>query len=84
MRRIISKPTRLEQIRRARGMPRYVLAMAAGVSMGVVCAWENWGVLPSKRKTIERIARVLEVEPEELLKDELLQEPENVKEVSDA
>jgi hypothetical protein len=46
-----------------------VLAMASGVSMGVVCAWENWGVIPSKRKTIERIARVLEVEPEELLED---------------
>jgi len=39
------------------------------VSMGVVCAWENWGVIPSKRKTIERIACALGVEPEELLED---------------
>jgi DNA-binding transcriptional regulator YiaG len=77
MRKRVSKPTRLEQIRRARGIPRYVLAMASGVSMGVVCAWENWDVIPSKRKTIERIARVLEVEPQELLED-------SEKEVSDA
>ena len=69
MRKQVSKPTRLEQIRRARGIPRYVLAAYAGVSMGTVCAWEIWGIVPSKRETVEKIARALNVSPEELLED---------------
>jgi len=69
MRKRLSTPTRLERIRRERGLPRYVLAAYAGVSMGTVCAWEIWGIVPSKRETIEKIARALNVSPEELLED---------------
>jgi DNA-binding transcriptional regulator YiaG len=69
MRKRVSKPTRLEQIRRERGLPRYVLAAYAGVSMGTVCAWEIWGIVPGKRETVEKIARALNVLPEELLED---------------
>jgi len=46
-----------------------VLAAYAGVSMGTVCAWEIWGIVPSKRETVEKIARALNVSPEELLED---------------
>ena len=69
MRKRLSKPTRLEQIRRERGLPRYVLAAYAGVSMSSVCAWEIWGVVPSKRETVEKIARALNVSPGKLLED---------------
>ena len=69
MRKQLSKPTRLEQIRRARGIPRYVLAAYAGVSMGTICAWEIWGIVPRKRESVEKIARALNVTPEELLED---------------
>jgi len=69
MRKRLSTPTRLEQIRRERGLPRYVLAAYADVSMSSVCAWEIWGVVPSKRETVEKIARALDVSPEELLED---------------
>jgi hypothetical protein len=37
--------------------------------MSSVCAWEIWGVVPSKRETVEKIARALDVSPEELLED---------------
>jgi DNA-binding transcriptional regulator YiaG len=69
MRKRLSTPTRLEQIRRERGLPRYVLAAYAGVSMNSVCAWEIWGVVPSKWETVEKIARALDVPPEDLLED---------------
>jgi hypothetical protein len=37
--------------------------------MGTVCAWEIWGIVPGKRETVEKIARALNVLPEELLED---------------
>ncbi|CUU02656.1 hypothetical protein GBSOP10_10212 [Armatimonadetes bacterium GBS] len=47
-------------------MPRYVLAALARTSPGIVSAWEKWGAVPN-RSIVERIARALEVEPDELL-----------------
>lgn len=47
-------------------MPRYVLAALARTSPGIVSAWEKWGAVPN-RSIVGRIARALEVEPDELL-----------------
>jgi transcriptional regulator with XRE-family HTH domain len=71
--------TRLERIRRERGIPYYVLARRANSSVSTILLWEKHGLVPKRRDVIERIARVLGVEPEELLEN-----AENAKEVSDA
>jgi len=71
--------TRLEQIRKQRGIPYYVLARQANASSSTLRLWEKYGLVPKRRDVIERVARALGVEPEELL-----QEPENTKEVSEA
>jgi transcriptional regulator with XRE-family HTH domain len=61
--------TRLERIRRERGIPYYVLARRANASVSTILLWEKHGLVPKRRDVIERIARVLGVEPEELLED---------------
>jgi transcriptional regulator with XRE-family HTH domain len=61
--------TRLERIRRERGMPYYVLARRANSSVSTILLWEKHGLVPKRRDVIERIARVLGVEPEDLLED---------------
>jgi transcriptional regulator with XRE-family HTH domain len=61
--------TRLERIRRERGIPYYVLARRANASVSTILLWEKHGLVPKRRDVIERIARVLGVEPEDLLED---------------
>jgi transcriptional regulator with XRE-family HTH domain len=61
--------TRLERIRKQRGIPYYVLARRANSSVSTILLWEKHGLVPKRRDVIERIARVLGVEPEELLED---------------
>jgi transcriptional regulator with XRE-family HTH domain len=61
--------TRLELIRKQRGMPYYVLARRANASVSTILLWEKHGLVPKRRDVIERIARVLGVEPEDLLED---------------
>jgi transcriptional regulator with XRE-family HTH domain len=55
------------------------LAHKAGVSTRHIVLWEKYGLPPRSRATLEKIARVLGVEP-----DALLEDAENTKEVSDA
>ena len=61
--------TRLEQLRKQRGIPYYVLARRANASVSTILLWEKHGLVPKRRDVIERIARVLGVEPEDLLED---------------
>jgi transcriptional regulator with XRE-family HTH domain len=61
--------TRLERIRRERGIPYYVLARRANASVSTILLWEKHGLVPKRRDVIERIARVLGVEPDALLED---------------
>jgi transcriptional regulator with XRE-family HTH domain len=61
--------TRLERIRKQRGIPYYVLARRANASVSTILLWEKHGLVPKRRDVIERIARVLGVEPEDLLED---------------
>ena len=61
--------TRLEQIRKQRGIPYYVLARQANASSSTLRLWEKYGLVPKRRDVIERVARALGVEPEELLED---------------
>jgi len=61
--------TRLEQLRKQRGIPYYVLARRANASVSTILLWERHGLVPKRRDVIERIARVLGVEPDALLED---------------
>jgi transcriptional regulator with XRE-family HTH domain len=61
--------TRLESLRKQRGIPYYVLARRANASVSTILLWEKHGLVPKRRDVIERIARVLGVEPEDLLED---------------
>jgi len=49
------------------GIPRYRLARRAGISPSTLIVWERDGIAPKRRETYERLARVLGVDPEELL-----------------
>jgi transcriptional regulator with XRE-family HTH domain len=49
------------------GIPRYRLARRAGISPATLIVWERDGVAPKRRETYERLARVLGVDPKELL-----------------
>ena len=49
------------------GVARYRLARRAGVSPATLIVWERDGVAPKRRETYERLARVLGVDPQELL-----------------
>jgi transcriptional regulator with XRE-family HTH domain len=46
-----------------------VLAYKAGVSTRAIYMLERYGLPPKRRETLEKIARVLGVEPDELLSD---------------
>ena len=69
----------IKELRKRLGLPLDALAHKAGVSTRHIVLWEKYGLPPRSRATLEKIARVLGVEPEELL-----QEPESEKEVSEA
>jgi transcriptional regulator with XRE-family HTH domain len=59
--------TNLQRIRLQRGIPRYVLARRARVSLGTLTAWEKHGCPPVRIEPVQRVAAVLGVDPEELL-----------------
>ena len=59
--------TSLQRIRLQRGIPLYVLARRARVSLGTLTAWEKHGCPPVRIEPVQRVAAVLGVEPEELL-----------------
>jgi len=51
------------------GLPVDGLAHIAGVSQRTIILWEKYGLVPRSEKTIEKIARALGVEPDELYGD---------------
>jgi len=59
----------LKQIRLQRGLSMEVLAYKAGVSPRAIYMLERYGLPPKRRETLEKIARVLGVEPDDLLSD---------------
>jgi transcriptional regulator with XRE-family HTH domain len=58
---------KLKHLRTERGIPLYVLARRARVSLGTLTAWEKHGCPPIRIEPVQRVAAVLGVEPEELL-----------------
>ncbi len=58
---------KLKRLRTERGIPLYVLARRARVSLGTLTAWEKHGCPPVRIEPVQRVAAVLGVEPEELL-----------------
>ena len=69
----------IRELRKRLGLPVDALAHKAGVSTRHIVLWERYGLPPRSRATLEKIARALGVEP-----DELLPNAENTKVVSDA
>jgi transcriptional regulator with XRE-family HTH domain len=69
----------IRELRKRLGLPVDALAHKAGVSTRHIVLWEKYGLPPRSRATVEKIARALGVEPDELLTD-----AENTKGVSDA
>ena len=69
----------IRELRKRLGLPVDALAHKAGVSTRHIVLWEKYGLPPRSRATVEKIARALGVEP-----DELLPNAENTKEMSDA
>ena len=69
----------IRELRKRLGLPVDALAHKAGVSTRHIVLWERYGLPPRSRATLEKIARALGVEPDELLTD-----AENTKGVSDA
>jgi transcriptional regulator with XRE-family HTH domain len=67
------------ELRKRLGLPVDALAHKAGVSTRHIVLWEKYGLPPRSRATVEKIARALGVEPDELLTD-----AENAKGGSDA
>jgi transcriptional regulator with XRE-family HTH domain len=63
------KTMNLKRIRLQRGLSMEVLAYKAGVSTRAIYMLERYGLPPKRRATLEKIARVLGVEPDELLSD---------------
>ncbi len=60
---------RVRELRKQMGLPVDGLAHIAGVSQRTIILWERYGLVPRNRGTIEKIARALGVEPDELLRD---------------
>jgi transcriptional regulator with XRE-family HTH domain len=69
----------IRELRKRLGPPVDALPHKAGVSTRHIVLWERYGLPPRSRATLEKIARALGVEPDELLTD-----AENTKGVSDA
>jgi len=57
----------IREIRKQMGIAIDVLAYKAGVSVRHLVLWERYGLPPRKRETIEKIARALGMDPDELL-----------------
>jgi transcriptional regulator with XRE-family HTH domain len=58
---------RLKEILDRSGVPRYRLARRARISPATLIVWERDGIAPKRRETYERLARVLGVDPQELM-----------------
>jgi len=69
----------IRELRKRLGLSIHALAYKAGVSSAHIVLWERYGLPPRSRATLEKIARALGVEPDELLTD-----AENTTGVSDA
>ena len=63
--------TRVRELRKKLGLPVDGLAHIAGVSQRTIILWEKYGLVPRSEKTIEKIARALGVEPEDLADEPL-------------
>lgn len=61
--------TVVRELRRQRGLAVDALAYIAGVSTRALILWERYGLPPRSRETVEKIARALGVDPEELLSE---------------
>jgi transcriptional regulator with XRE-family HTH domain len=59
----------IRELRKRMGLPVDGLARIAGVSQRTITLWEKYGLPPRRRETVEKIARVLGVDPDELLRD---------------
>jgi len=55
------------ELRKRTGLPVDGFAQIAGVSQRTITLWEKYGLVPRNRNTIEKIAKVLGMEPDELL-----------------
>jgi|YNPMSStandDraft_1061717.scaffolds.fasta_scaffold51527_1 transcriptional regulator with XRE-family HTH domain len=64
--------SRVRELRKKLGLPVDGLAHIAGVSQRTIILWEKYGLAPRSEKTIEKIARALGVEPDELFADQPL------------
>jgi|YNPBryunderm2012_1023409.scaffolds.fasta_scaffold19796_3 transcriptional regulator with XRE-family HTH domain len=60
---------RLRELRKQLGLPVDALAQIAGVSQRTITLWEKYGLAPRNEKTIEKLAKALGVEPDELYED---------------
>jgi transcriptional regulator with XRE-family HTH domain len=60
---------RIRELRKQMGLPVDALAHMARVSQRTIILWERYGLPPRRRETVEKIARVLGVEPDELLRE---------------
>ena len=61
---------KLRELRQRAGIPLEILAYKARVSPRTLWRWERWGCTPRSWESIQRVADVLQVAPEELLDDE--------------
>jgi transcriptional regulator with XRE-family HTH domain len=59
----------VRKLRKPLGLPVDALAHKAGVSTRHLVLWEKYGLPPRTRAVVEKIARALGVDPEELLED---------------
>jgi len=59
----------IRELRKRMGLPVDGLARIAGVSQRTITLWEKYGLPPRRRETVEKIARALGVDPDELLRD---------------
>jgi transcriptional regulator with XRE-family HTH domain len=57
----------IRELRKRTGLPVDGFAQIAGVSQRTITLWEKYGLVPRSRTTIEKIARALGMEPDELL-----------------
>jgi len=71
----MTKGERLRELRRRMGLPTDILARLARCSQRTIQVYERWGLPPRRRDTRERIARVLNVDPDWLF-GEAESEPE--------
>lgn len=61
---------KLREYRQRAGLPLEVLAFKARVSPRTLWRWERWNCTPRSWESIQRVAAVLGVQPEELVVDD--------------